>query len=98
LILKRPDADGKGPNSNRRVTFRNAEEGESLGSCPVFEIPESWPAKTTERPSFYILKKRRRGSLEPVAIMKARQAARRSRFRGHQAEQLIDVRAFRFGS
>jgi hypothetical protein len=26
---------------------------------PVFEIPESWHARTTERPSFYILKERR---------------------------------------
>jgi hypothetical protein len=40
--LKRTEADGKGPNSNRWVTFRDAEDEESLGSChPVFEIPEN---------------------------------------------------------
>jgi hypothetical protein len=44
--LKRTDADGKGPNSNRRllfwVTFRNAEEANLLAhAARVFEIHES---------------------------------------------------------
>ena len=45
------------------VTFRDAEEGQSLGSCHrFFEIRESQRPKKAEWPSFYILK----NSKEPV--------------------------------